>query len=513
MSIWSQENCLVTNYGNEALTLVSAQGGQMIFDSVWTCGIRVDANFLAALTDLPQKNQQMLLSKVKTIDESTKSATLGYTINVSVTNDNLETEYNIEMLGVYFKLKGFNNDEPFLYMVLLVDEGTADVMKTISRVTYKYSIYLYHTNKANLSINLVNTDFVTVETFNETVNGMKKDLNKIMYFSYTTMDSIDDNDFLHLTTTKSDTAPFVAPVDDEAPILILYGYDGMLPNDFNDNALGIYIDDVGPYEIYYYNRKADTQHVFMNEPLLCVYDPTLSKFVALNYFDDTEYLKIEPVAYTNFNNLPLLSGIYKLSGTAKNAPVELTSSDSWTATITKTGTALFLVAQNTADGNIYRRTLNTNLTSWSAASEWTLIGGGNGGGLLNATAVFTNTTTSSADTTAYHLKITLEEEKELEKGDLFSVTVSNLSTSNSNCYLFNSDLFSGNKQIYQSDGVSSIPATQVPEHFILKYTGSKFIMVSPLTTPIIKMSTSSPVDGVDTATKGTLWIKYYNIDD
>lgn len=86
------------------------------------------------------------------------------------------------------------------------------------------------------------------------------------------------------------------------------------------------------------------------------------------------FAQTDTTAYTDFNSVPLVVGMYGVNGKATNAPVS--STGTYSVIVTKTSTGFMMLAINTTDNNIYRR---HTTGAWSSSSTWVNIGGGGGG--------------------------------------------------------------------------------------------------------------------------------------
>lgn len=494
MSVWTRENCVLTELGNLALTEIAAKGGTMSFDSVWTCDTRVNANDLYKLTDLPNKNQRMILTKYTQVSS-------GYTINVQVTNEDLESDYFIEMVGIYMKLNGFNEGNPFLYMVLLADEDTADKMTTISRSTYKYSIYLYHTNKAVLNISLNAQDFVATDTFENAVKEtMRKTLSIFYATDYNMAEFIGSEIFL--TTEHPNDYPFTVDGNraTQAPLLLIQNYSGSF---IQEDEPGIYIDNQGPFKLLPGDKSFDYEVpvTFNNENLLCsVIGNTIYVY---NCFPKNNYMPVVKTLYSNFNAIPAEVGVYSLSGNSTNAPTTLSSDDVWSCSVFEVGETLICVALNNSNNLIYQR--STPNHSWSSATSWKSIGGS---GVQTATAVFVNSS-NSASTSGSYMRITRDETSNaLKAGDVLMCTLSSLSTltgSTTVTVRYVDSSSSVTKYIYNVDNSTKTPCCQIPKYFLLEYDGTNFHMLTPLNVKTT-LSTTDPTSS--DGKYGDIWYTY-----
>lgn len=503
MSVWSKSNCIVTSKGNQALTEISAKGGTLTFDSVWTCSERVDSTALYGLTELPDKKQKMTLVKYTQVSS-------GYTINVQVTNEDLSAPYAIEMVGVYMKLNGFNDGNPFLYMVLLTDEGSADKMTTISRSTYKYAIYLYHTNKAVLNITLNSEDFVTTDTFEAGISEMKSDILSLIYttdFSDASTNS-DEEGYLHLYTEHYDTNPFVQPAINSVtanPILFIQNYTGSLVDGNSGSYKGIFIDEVGPFLMIPCDHSEEAEAQFTEENLLC---SVRGNFLSVyNYFPREEYVPIHKEVYTDFNALPTSDGIYSLFGDAINAPVTSPSNFVWSCIVLNANGTLMCLAVSNYNNKIYRRTSSDNSWESQSTTDWSYIGGGSG--VQNAEATFINASSGVPSSNSNGFRIVREDTSNaLKAGDIIMChlkTLSTLKTSTSVNITYLDGIRVPTKYIYNTDGVTKTPCCQFPNYFLLEYDGEHFHLLTPpnITTTL---SANDPVSG--DGKYGDIWYTY-----
>lgn len=500
MSVWTQSNCVITSKGDEALTQIVAKGGTMIFDSVWTCGTRVASSALYDLTELPSKNQRMTVTKVSQVSS-------GYSISVQVTNEGLTTPYSIEMVGVYMKLNGFNEGNSFLYMVLLSDDGTSDKMTNLSKSTYKYDIYLYHTSKANLQISLTPTDYVATDTYEAGISELKSDMFSLVY-RINRNEGLDNDNCIRFYTENHDTHPFVLPSLNPVtkyPVVIIPNYIGYLTSDGDLSAYGVYIDDVGPFNLIPYDEVTYSEHYFDDVDLICVAKDD-ENIKVTNYFDDTSYLTSFPSTYTSFNNLPIQEGIYKLTGTASNSPSTLTSDKVWTCIVVRSVNTYIMLAVNDYDNSIYRRSLSASATVWSKASSWVSIGGG--GGIQTATATFI-TNSNTTDASARYLRITRGSTvNALKSGDVIMCELTSLSKLTDSTVIYVRYLdgvsYSSYKYIYKPDGYK-LACCQLPKYFLLEYDGTDFHILTPLNiTTTLSSSDPESTDGK----YGDVWYTY-----
>ena len=472
----------------------------MIFESVWTCDTRVASSELLNLTELPNKNQRMALTGVKQVSS-------GYSINVQVTNEDLTTPYSIEMVGVYMKLNGFNEGNPFLYMVLLSDEGSADNMTNISKSTYKYAIYLYHTSKANLQISLTPTDYVATDTYEAGISELKGDMLSLVYkIDMSNGYAVDEDNNYVLYTENHETHPFVLPSlnpTTKFPIIIMSNFSGSLTGD-GASGVRVYIDGVGPFDLISYDESTYTGHYFDTVELICVAkdDSTLK---VTNYFDDTPYLVSSQSTYTSFNSIPKQEGIYKLTGTATNGPITLTSDKVWTCIVIRSINTYIMLAVNDYDNGIYRRSV-TSSSSWSNASSWITIGGG--GGIQTATATFV-TISNNVNASDNYLRITRDSTvNALKSGDVIMCKLTALSqrTDGMNVYVkfVDGSTYSSSKRIYKPDG-NQLACCQLPSYFLLEYDGTNFHILTPLN---ITTTLSSSDPGSTDGKYGDVWYTY-----
>ena len=506
MSIWSRENCVLTALGNEALTEISAKGGRMTFDSVWTCGTRVEPEELYDLTALPDKRQKMTLVRYNQVSG-------GYSINVQITNEGLTSPYAIEMVGVYMKLDGFNEGNPFLYLVLLTDEGSADQMTNVSRSTYKYAIYLYHTNKGVLNINLNPTDYVATDTYEAGIRVLEDEIKSVIFHTTFTPESIDNNGVIRLYTENNDTTPFISPSQNPVtayPLVVIHNYNGYLSDEVDVEVggnVGVYIDDVGPFKLQPYDLTTKVEHKFTNADLICtVLDDNTIK--VNNHYLGEDFIPKDHLTYSDFNDIPFEEGIYNLVGNAENSPKSFSDTVTWTCIVIATSGANMMFAKSSdfADNKLYVRSCALSANSWVGSTAWKYIGGGSG--IQTATATFV-TSTGTASPSNHYMRITRDNTSEaLKAGDVIACTLTAKSTlkTGSTVDIKFLDSSTVSKFLYKPDAMSSVPCCQVPKHFLLKYDDNgNFIMLTPLDTTTT-LSTSDP--GNTDGKFGDIWYTY-----
>ena len=212
------------------------------------------------------------------------------------------------------------------------------------------------------------------------------------------------------------------------------------------------------------------------------------------------FAQTNTTAYTDFNSVPLVVGMYGVNGTATNAPVS--STGTYSVIVTKTSTGYMMLAVNTIDSNIYRR---HTTGAWSASTAWTNIGGT---GLQQATATVVNSS-GTADTTAYYLKIERSDKSNtLKSGDVLSVTMANTTSYTGNiCYIRYVDSTTAvSKYLYNANGSSQVPIGQLPKYFLMRYDGTNFELLTPLN-QTVTVTTSDPTSA-NTGKYGDIWYTY-----
>lgn len=205
--------------------------------------------------------------------------------------------------------------------------------------------------------------------------------------------------------------------------------------------------------------------------------------------------------YTDFNTVPLIVGMYGLSGTASNAPTSL-STGTYSVIVTKTSNGYMMLAVNSVDGNIYRR---HTTGVWSASTSWVSIGGT---GLQQATATVVNSS-GTADTTSYYLKIErADKSNTLKSGDVLSVSMANASTyTGSVCYVrYVDNTTAVSKYLYNANGSAQVPISQLPKYFLMRYDSSNFELLTPLN-QTVTVTTSDPTE-TTTGKYGDIWYTY-----
>lgn len=205
-------------------------------------------------------------------------------------------------------------------------------------------------------------------------------------------------------------------------------------------------------------------------------------------------------AYTDFNSVPLVVGMYGANGDATNAPVS--STGTYTVIVTRTPNGHMMLAINTVDNKIYRR---HTTGAWSASTPWVTIGGT---GLQQATVTCVDSSNAES-TTSYYLRVSrADTSTALKSGDVLSVTMTNSSTySGSLCYVrYVDSTTSVSKYLYNANGSSQVPISQLPKYFLMRYDGTNFEILTPLN-QTVTISTSDPTS--ETSGKyGDVWYTY-----
>ena len=216
------------------------------------------------------------------------------------------------------------------------------------------------------------------------------------------------------------------------------------------------------------------------------------------------FAQTNTTAYTDFNSVPLVVGMYGVSGTSSNSPVSATGT--YSVIVTKTSTGYMMLAINNVDSNIYRR---HTTGAWSASTSWTKVGSGTG--LQKASATFV-TSDGLEDSTSNYLKVTREEpSSELNAGDIIAVTLNKVSSSTlTYTYMYSvDDITFSYKQLYTPTGSTQIQPVQIPRYFLLEYNGSTFNIISPLADSNFVISDAEPT-GTSSKPVGTVWFRYYS---
>ena len=161
-----------------------------------------------------------------------------------------------------------------------------------------------------------------------------------------------------------------------------------------------------------------------------------------------------------------------------------------------------MLAINTVDSNIYRR---HTTGAWSASTPWVTIGGT---GLQQATVTCVDSSNAES-TTSYYLRVSrADTSTALKSGDVLSVTMTNASTySGSLCYVrYVDSTTSVSKYLYNANGSSQVPISQLPKYFLMRYDGTNFEILTPLN-QTVTISTSDPTS--ETSGKyGDVWYTY-----
>ena len=159
MAVWSSNNIMLTQKGQELLSKVQAGVGQLTITKVVTGSGRVSASSLFTQTAVSSIKQNMSVTKVTTMST-------GSNLELQVTNTNLSSSYHINQIGVYASHPAMGE---ILYMIAQCDEGTADIMPlpSVTPVTMNYMFYLIHSALTQLNITVDPAGLVSVATFNE----------------------------------------------------------------------------------------------------------------------------------------------------------------------------------------------------------------------------------------------------------------------------------------------------------------------------------------------------------
>lgn len=516
MSEWLKDDCQLTALGQQALTEISAKGGQMTLDSVYTCGERSTVEDLSTLTDLPVKTQKMALTGYEPISSS-------YCLHVKVTNEDLESAYKIEMIGVYMTMSGFNDGNPFLYLVLRAKNGTADQMTNISKSTYKYDIYLYHTNKANVTITINPQSYASVESVEQTTTNLQKNIDSLIYscdYSKGTVSVIDDGvtTCFYVQTDKKSSNAFVLPsknTQTKYPLLIIRNFDLGEPITSLSSKFSMswYIDNVGPFTIEIPDGlkacESEYSSATGNFDIICMFNSD-TKATILNYGGIEDNVLTERSPYNSFTALPYKTGTFFASGNATNAPESI--NDVWIVNTYVSANVSCMLAISREFNKMYIET-GDHVDNWGTSLNWTAVkmSGGSGEGLQTATATFVNSS-GTANTTAQYLSVVRTDTTDaLKVGDLLSVTLSNTTTSIADCVVSRLDNVTfSSKTLKQCDGTETVQASLVPKHFILKkIANDEFAILTALSVPRITVSYDAPSSSDTTAVKGQLWIRYF----
>lgn len=214
----------------------------------------------------------------------------------------------------------------------------------------------------------------------------------------------------------------------------------------------------------------------------------------------TAFAQTDTTSYTDFNSIPVVVGMYGVSGTASNSPVS--STGVYTVIVTKTSTGYMMLAINTVDSNIYRR---HTTGAWSESTAWVTIGGT---GLQQATVTCVDSSNAES-TTSYYLRVSrADTSTALKSGDVLSITMTNASTySGSLCYVrYVDSTTSVSKYLYNANGSSQVPISQLPKYFLMRYDGTNFEILTPLN-QTVTISTSDPTSET-TGKYGDVWYTY-----
>lgn len=156
MAIWNPEHVLLTNKGNEILSKVQTGIGALTITRIVTGGSAVLYDNLAGLEAIPDEKQE--LSVVSTVTDK-----LGSTVELMLSNTELEEEYQLYTIGVYVTHPNFVGEQ--LYLVAECDVTKPDTIPVPSATvaTMMYNLYIIHTNTDNVIIQVAPNGYILRE--------------------------------------------------------------------------------------------------------------------------------------------------------------------------------------------------------------------------------------------------------------------------------------------------------------------------------------------------------------
>lgn len=159
MAVWSPENIIVTDKGKEVLSKVQAGVGKLTVSRIVTGGGYVTPSQLHNQTEVSLEKQIAQVTGVNT-------GTEGSSIEVRVTNGELEASYDLYQIGVYVTHPDFQGD--VLYLLAQCDTDSPDTVPTASEtpVTLSFSLYMAHSGASDVVIEVNQADVVSQEKFN-----------------------------------------------------------------------------------------------------------------------------------------------------------------------------------------------------------------------------------------------------------------------------------------------------------------------------------------------------------
>lgn len=156
MATWNPDNVVLTQKGQEILSKVQAGVGKITVSKVVTGGGYVSPSQLYKQTAVTNEKQTMTVTKVIT-DET------GSEIALTVTNEDLEQEYDLYQIGIYVQHQDYQGD--ILYTIAQCDTTNPDhiPLPSVTVATLQYSIYMEHSNTSDVVIQVNPSGFVTLD--------------------------------------------------------------------------------------------------------------------------------------------------------------------------------------------------------------------------------------------------------------------------------------------------------------------------------------------------------------
>lgn len=156
MATWNPDNVVLTQKGQEILSKVQAGVGKITVSKVVTGGGYVSPSLLYKQTAVTNEKQTMTITKVIT-DET------GSELALTVTNSELEQEYDLYQIGVYVQHQDYQGD--ILYTIAQCDTAKPDhiPLPSVTVATLQYSLYMEHSNTSDVVIQVNPAGFVTLD--------------------------------------------------------------------------------------------------------------------------------------------------------------------------------------------------------------------------------------------------------------------------------------------------------------------------------------------------------------
>lgn len=159
MASWNTENIVLTRQGDEILSKVQLGIGKISVSRVVTGGGYVNPAQLYSQTEVNNEKQEMTI-----LSHSTTSN--GSALEVQITNEGLEQEYDIYQIGIYVTHQDYDGE--VLYMIAQCDLDNPDhvPLPAETPLAINYSLYMTHSGTAQVTIEVDPAGAVSLEAFN-----------------------------------------------------------------------------------------------------------------------------------------------------------------------------------------------------------------------------------------------------------------------------------------------------------------------------------------------------------